>query len=247
MGRRLNGTSSDFLQSASAIDLSAFQTISIQCWALFDDFVNVYVMLETSANSDSNAGAFGFFTKGTSGLYTQCTGNVGADVWQQTTNPTTSSWHHYVIIYDFTAAAGSEVSFLYVDNVAQTASSQTGPNNTGSFGNYILNIGSRNAASNFTLGNIAEIAIWGGIALSSTDVNNLFASGAGVDARTVQSGNLNNYWQICGTASPEPALVGSVALNVTGTSFAIHPVTGNCGAATPGPTPAYAMRSALRW
>ena len=110
-----------------------------------------------------------------------------------------------------------------VDGVAKSLTLGGDNNNTDAFNSTTIALMSRNCTSLFGAGRIAEVAIWGGIQFTQTDVNNLYNSGAGALATSVQAGSLAFYWQILGTASPEPATTGGVNMNVTGTTSVAHP------------------------
>jgi hypothetical protein len=65
------------------------------------------------------------------------------------------------------------------------------------------------------IGLIAHVAIWN-VALSDGDIATL---AGGANPRTIQPGNLINYWPLTGGQSPEQTAVGTGDLTVTGTTF----------------------------
>jgi len=216
MARQFNGTNQS-LQSASTINLSTYNKITVAYWINVNAYSATYVHVETSAISDSTAGTFGIFSDNTANQYIQLVGDAGASN-VSVAHPSAGAWHHYVHIYDFTASSTFEIPQVWIDAVAQNPTG-AGPNNTVNFGNFALNLMSRNNTTYFTPGQFGEFAIWGNYLFNQTDVSALYNGGppsGGALATTVQSGSLVYYNQIRGTTSPEPATVGTVALTVNG-------------------------------
>lgn len=226
MARQFNGTDQS-LQSAATLDGTSVNKIAVQIWLWRNNFSATYTIAETSALSDNNAGSIGIFSDaGTD--FIQCVGNVGVTS-GTIGQPSANAWHHYVYDFDFTQdnATALEIPHIWRDGTeASITPVNQSNNNTGNFGNYTLNLMSRNNSSLWLPGRMAEVAIWAGINLTQDDVDDLWNGGAGVDARTVQNGNLTFYWQLCGAASPETALVGGTSLTVNGATSAAHPISG---------------------
>jgi hypothetical protein len=151
--------------------------------------------------------------------------------------PSAATWHHIVITLDSTAADTDEVVAAWVDGSGQTLTPIANNDGGGTaFPNTTWSFMARNAASLFGAGRIAEIGIWGALNFSQTDVDNLYAAGAGTAASNVQGGSLIHYWQVCGTDSPETATVGGINLTVAGAVNVTHPISGVgiCGAVAGG-------------
>jgi hypothetical protein len=251
VARQTNGTDQS-LQSASAIDLTSYAKIALSFWLWWDAFANNNKLaLELSADVGANAGAFQVAPNRTSSadFGVAAFGNVGFNL-AGLTRPSGAAWHHYVANLDFTKPS-HEVDTIYIDGVSQSLTWSLDENNTGSFGNYVLNVMSRNNAVDFGAGRIAEVAIYADFLLGQTQVDSLYNGGTGIDARTVQGANLHNYWQLCGTDSPEPALVGGVDMTVNGATQVAHPITGagicGSGGAVVPPIFARVVQSGLRW
>jgi concanavalin A-like lectin/glucanase superfamily protein len=234
--RQFNGTDQS-LNSAASIDLTATDHITVAWWGWVDAFGSTKTILESSAISDSNAGSLGLFTTTTPDFFFQAVGNVGASTrdYPNPSDPAGGAWHHYVVVLDFAESGGfGEVKTFYLDGALQTSTANNAVDNTGSFGNYVLNVMARDAGgtpSLFLAGRMAELAIWK-VDFVQADVDSLYASGAGADATTVQGASLNNYWHLCGTSgsSTEPATTGGVDMTVHGATFVAHPISGMCGA-----------------
>jgi hypothetical protein len=105
---------------------------------------------------------------------------------------------------------------------------------------------SRTNSELFGAGRISEVAFYDG-SMNQTDATSLYNSGAGVDARTVQGGSLFYYWQLCGTASPETALVGGVNHHGRWGDGATRPIAGICGVGALAPAATTSPQSALGW
>jgi hypothetical protein len=220
MARQFNGTDQS-LQSASTIDLSSFDKLSLAFWLWWDAFADDDdLAMEFSADyngvttgfiidpNDSSAGGgnFGIALKGDVGY------SVG-----QFTRPSNLAWHQYVIVLDKTKAV-DEVDAVYVDGISQTLGRPQNNNNTNAFGNHTLNFMSRNNTSLFGAGRLAEVAIYGGVNLTqqqATDLQTMCPNFVGTPTYG---------WHLDGDASPEPAFVGGIALNLTGTIKATHPI-----------------------
>jgi concanavalin A-like lectin/glucanase superfamily protein len=227
MARRFNGVD-QFGSSASPIDLSAYSQISISLWLWWDSF----------ANDDDVAMDFGDSGGGPAGFVID-PNDSGSAVWAAysfdagVTNlekancarPSPAAWHHIVVNIDRTLGAASAVTKIYFDGIDQGATNGGG-DSSGNFGSAVLYLMSVEGTSLFGAGCQAEPAIYGGMNLSPTDVSNLWNGGAGQLATKVQGSSLKHYWRMKGDISPEPALVGGIDLNLTGSPpKADHPFT----------------------
>lgn len=233
--RQFNGTD-QALESASNVDLSSYTKITVAFWIWWDSFgTNDDLAMEHSNagdvagfNVDLNCG----FCAGTdvaAGVF-----DAGvvfhAERFRPTSGLSAATWQHHVVTFDKTQSGG-DVTHWYVNG--SDAGTPQGGNPTTNFASTKLYVMSRNSSSLFGAGRIAELAIWGGYNFDGTDVSNLYNGGSGTAASNVQSGSLIHYWQVCGSASPEPASVGSVALNLVGSPTNVtHPISGSgiCGA-----------------
>lgn len=221
--RQFNGTS-DSLQSVSALSsLSGLNAVSLSFWMYWDTFANTdNLAFESSANANSNAGAFivnpnssggcsissGLFefaaATGTSCSLLVCTFN----------RPTSGAWHQYVLTMNFSAGTCG----AYVDGSIPTGLTVVG-SSTGTFSSQILNVMSRNNSSLFAAGRMSEIAIFNGT-VNSSDASLLASCGR---PTSVSSATLIYYWPIK-QVSPETPTTGSINLAVNGTTN----VASNC-------------------
>ncbi len=225
MARQFNGTS-DYLQSATAIDLSGTDQVTVSVWLWVNSYTDSNGLpVETSAQFYTNSGTLILSPdcSGPVGFFAGCRASTGyGSGTTLASRGAAGAWHHYVI--EFNMGATLAVVAAYLDGVSVSLGSEglTGSQGGGDFAANILNIGARNGgASNFFAGRIAQLAFWKGSLLSGTDA-------AAVYHGTPQSASIQPtyYWTIEGSASPEPATVGSVALNVHGTTQVADPTTG---------------------
>jgi hypothetical protein len=242
MARQTDGISHS-LQSASNLSLGAPSKLAVSYWLWWDSFSNNNaIAIESTANYNSNPGAFivNPNDSATSAYQSALKGAAAEYNDGNFARPSAASWHHYLHNYD-TGLATNEYIDAYLDGSLQTLSRVLNDNTTVTFIDSLLNLMSRNNASLFGAGRIAEVAIWGGVNLTGTDATDLFN---GTKLPTdIQAGSLKHYWKLCGVASPEPATVGSVAMTVNGATFVAHPsaVAGSCGIPITGLRPAICL------
>lgn len=219
MARQFNGTS-NFLASASALSLSTHARIAVGFWVKTTFAPDDSMLVELSANSNSNPGSFKILAdESASGeLYADIVGNVGKSS-GHCAPPTDSVWHHMLFNLDMTAST-SEVASIFVDGVSKTLT-RADIDNTGAFGDYVLYAMSRGGVGLFADGAMADLAIWAPTA--PLDVTAAAALAGGARANTVHGGEVVYYWPLAGSTSPEPATVGTVALTVTGATSTADP------------------------
>ncbi len=231
MARRFDG-SSDYLTSASTINLSGTATLGISVWFWIDAYVTsgAYT-ISFDTGGAGVAGGFRWVADGGGASQGMSTWNASETLTNTATfsNPSPGGWHHYVFNFDRSLTA-TDVHVVYVDGVSQTIAYSPAGNPTGNFGNLTLSPMGTSAAFTKQKGRMAELALWS-TELTSGNVTSLYNGGLGADPRSVAAGTLVAYWPICGLTSPEPAVVGSTPLTVTGTVFAEHPIiaTRACG------------------
>lgn len=164
-----NGTSA-YAQSVSAIDLTAYNHVTVEFLLKADTYTNTDQITVEFGPGTSAAGDF-FFTQDNAGGFSTdqlalLSGNVGLS-YAQYLKFSAGAWHHVALDYDMSKASG-EVD-LYVDGILKTPGARpSNANNTGTFGNRTLNVMSRNAASLFAAGTIQHLAIYNG--LDSTSI-----------------------------------------------------------------------------
>lgn len=221
MSRKFNGTSD---AAQITLNLSTFSLITISFWMWWDTFANNdKLALEHTATINSNAGFIvdPNSTAPVNGLI-QIGFTKAAPVaaWVDGfARPSAAAWHHYMLVMNRATPA----NFAWVDGAPQTLT--TGTHTAGTYGNFInstLNLMSRNKASLFGAGRMAELAMWGGVALTTGNAK-AFATGA-APPHLVAPDNLILYPPLFGTDSPEPDYSGKKqSATLTGTSWAAHP------------------------
>jgi hypothetical protein len=230
--RQTNGVD-QCLQTASTVDLSTHAQIAVQMWLWWDAFDNNdSLAMEFSADHNAQTNAFivnpedsGFahFVVG----YHVVAGTYNTRGIEQ---PSPGGWHHVVFNIDRSQPGTGEITSIFVDGVSKVLQTDAVADSVGNFGNHTLYLMSRGCASLWGAGRIAEVAIWGGVNLSASQVASLYNSGNGALANTV--GSVTHYWRLIGDASPEPATVGGINVTVTGATQVTHPfapaATGAC-------------------
>lgn len=193
-----NGTS-QALQSA--LDVSAYTKLVLSFWLYWDAFANGFDMaLELTADGLANTGGFTVSPDWATGEYV-----VGWRSTDQNTHgfsrPSAAAWHHNMVLLDLTVAGGSRGVYLWIDGVAQTPTSTFSTTaGSGTFANGTLNIMSRNAASLFGAGRMADLRVYDGAVVPATQRTALSLS----DPRT--------RWDLYWTPSPTRYLfVGAAA------------------------------------
>jgi hypothetical protein len=213
VARLFNGTS-DHIDVA--LDLSSYTTVSLSLWLWWDAFANNDKLAgEYTTNYNSN-NAF-LIDPNSSGGGIELGMHGPSGYWRDRyTRPSATAWHHWLIVFD----RATPVITLYIDGVAQTATpiDHTG-SAFGNFANSTFYLMSRAGTSLFAAGRLAEVALWGGVALGASHAASLAAAS---DPRNVSTG-LILYLQMRLGQSPEPSQVGTATGIVTGTSLANDP------------------------
>lgn len=231
--RVFNG-SSQSMESASSIDLSGTNVVTISWWFKATTWPSssyeYHFELGTDASSVNDAFNYGDYNAATQTPL--LLGNVGIVAADYSPDIATGQWVNYVAIFDKSkpGGAGSEEVAYYVDGSAQTADTWTGQstNNTNNFGNRILYFMARASSSMWRDGEIADIAIW----TSSLSGGNISSLASGTLPSAI-SPSPAYYWKVCGSASPEPASIGGINLTlVGGPTQSSHPstITSSCAA-----------------
>ena len=205
MARSFNGTS-QAMQSAATIDLSAANQITIAFWMYWTAFANNdQLALETSANYNSNTGALLIDPNGSAANQFEVAVRVnsggGFSNYRYFTRPTAGAWHQYVITFDRTAGLAQVVA-VYVDGISQSLTTLINGDGSsgGGYGNLQWNFMSRNAASLWGNGRIAEFAIWSGVNLTNAEAASL---AKGANPSQIRPASLARYWPCYGTSAPE--------------------------------------------
>lgn len=175
---RFNG-STNIITSASTIDLTATQKITLSCFCNISTYGLTALQSIIESGTASVAGDFGFFINGTIAndpVVIAEFGNVGlnnADFYPSTFGWATSKWYHFTIVYDFSVAAANEV-LLYLNGTLLTADAKRNSSeNTGSFGNKVMSMGARTGGSLYTNVVLSKVALFN-TALTATQILNLY-------------------------------------------------------------------------
>jgi hypothetical protein len=222
--RQTNGVD-QCLQTASNINLSTYAQIAVQMWLWVDSFSNTdRLAMELSEDIDNGHTDAFLANSGNSTTGQFSVGMaLGSGVYNERSfiQPSGGAWHHIVFNINRGQPGSNEILSVFVDGVSQLLQTEFAGDSTGNFGSYPLNLMARNCASLWLAGRIAEVAIWGGVTLSPADIATLYNNGNGRLATEV--GSVTHYWRLLGDASPEPATVGGVNMNVTGATQVTHP------------------------
>lgn len=210
----------------ASVDLSVTRFVSIAFWLWWDaygtdnDLAFEFTADGTAAGSggftlDPNAGdgSWFFWYPGTT---------TTTSISQSFVRPTAAAWHHILLALDAGTSAGAidPSAVVYVDGsvVTLTPSTPATPSFGSGFANSTLNFMSRNNASLFGAGRLAEVGLWNRL-LDATEAGHL---GTDKWAPTLVPTNLIHYWKLEGVASPEPDPAGANA-TVNGAVSTAHP------------------------
>jgi hypothetical protein len=222
--RSLNGTSSDWMKTTSAIDLSFTSILTVSFWLWWNAFLTddqLAIELTTNNNSFNTGFNVDPNDSGARGLGCALLDSSGYNA-AFITPPSAQSWHHYAITFDKASASVSvnAITGMYVDGVAQTLTNQLKNPCANKFANDNLYFMNRGGASLFANGRIAHVALWNVQLLA----NELAALGGGVSPLRIRPLSLKFYWPIWGAFSPElPLIANNPTITVTGTTPAAGP------------------------
>lgn len=225
MARSFNG-SSDFV--STAINLSAFNKISIGFWLNWTTFANDdKLALEFSTNYGANSGGF-IIDPDSNGpsagtFYIGFNGNGGLSV-AHFTRPSAGVWHPYLFQIDGTQSNNANLTFpfIYVDGASQTVIADINSATAHNMGNYTLYSMSRAGTTLFGAGSMADLAIWG-VLLTAGEA---LALARGIRPGAIRPSSLTVWQPMDGLTSPEPDLSGNAKNGtLTGTAYAPGPPT----------------------
>jgi len=213
--RTYNGTSDHLVSAASLSGMAGIHQFSITFALSKTAWSGTVIIAESSANYNSNAGAFVVFSSPsvidwavrTAGGYTECTIPVGS----------TGSFHWYTLTLDTSGSTGTCTAYKDGGSVTATV---TGSSGSTAFTNQTLNVMSRNGTSLFSAGTLSSVSLYSGV-ITLTDAAALASCGS---PSSVKSATVIYYWPM-NQGSPEPASVGGTGLNVTGSANATGPCT----------------------
>lgn len=226
MGRLFNGTTD---RGVANLNLSSFTLITVSFWAYIDSYVNTNKCL-----IDGTVGATvnGFFvwpdnslTSGLSLTEIRSTSGGGQSWDDKHARASAANWHQFMYVFNRTGP----LTKCYIDGAVSTISTVAhDPGPWGSFSNASISLFSMGSSTSFIAGRMADLAIWGGVELTS---GNAISLAAGRRAIVVRSANLVGYWPMenveLASGIPDPDLSGAGAgsITYTGTTPTDDPTT----------------------
>lgn len=217
MARSFNGSSN---YGQIALDLSAHNKITVAFWLWSDTNVDTAHIVMEHANADAGAGGGRWhINHGSSAGKSNVTWVTAATYANyhavEFTRPSAAAWHHWIVTIDGSLSS-SQIVAVYIDGVSVSLTSTNNNAGASSMANQTLNIMSRAGSSLFHDGDMAEMAIWGGVTLDATEAATL---GKGYAPPLVRPASLTLY---------VPMLRDNVALRgaaptFNGTTIADHP------------------------
>ncbi len=191
------------------LNLSGTSQLTVEFWLKWNQYANNDALaMEFTPNFNENPG--GFLIDPNAGEYGGTFGVGIGDTSNRNsiffTRPSAGVWHHYAIVIDTTAAAGSEIT-PYVDGQPVSYQQESAETGQGAFANSTLYLFSRDGNSLFGGGELDELAIYNQ-PLSSTTIFEHYHSS---DVDTAQAPSF--------TVNPSPAVTGqSVTFNASGST-----------------------------
>lgn len=221
MAREFNGVNQSLQSAGNLSTINGASRITVGMWLYTTYVADNDVVLETSANSNAVIGAFKVLANesGSNELYVDTIGNVGRSS-GSCVAPSNNAWHHILFQIDYSKPT-DEIDSIYIDGVSQALTRTNNNNNTNTFGNFALNVMSRDNAALFADGRMAELAVWTPASLfAAADVAQL---AAGYSPQLVRPDELVNHWPLIGRFSPEIDPVGGLNLTVNSATTQDHP------------------------
>jgi hypothetical protein len=220
LARQFNGTS-DFLSTGGASIVLTGSVLSIGFRLYQNSFGSTDALaLETSSNFNLSQSAWSVNPNAsvTANFYFSVFTGSATYLTCFFTRPSAAAWHTYLLVLNVTAINGACAAF--VDGVSVSVTKNTGSTATtfNASSNYPLFVMSRAGTSLFNAGRMTAIALW----TADESANASTLASCSTDPSTIDNANLQYYWKIQQT-SPETPTVGSVNLNVTGTTNVAGP------------------------
>lgn len=166
-GKSLKGTGAGG-RGSIAVDLSAFNKLTLSFWMYWDGFDNAdtQLALEYTADGVSNAGIF-FDPNNSNGFISIASGPIASYGNRSFARPSGAAWHHYFVTIDRSQLYGGIA--LCIDGVSIAPSAQAGGTPGGNFANSTLYLLSRNNASLWGLGRLQNVVLRGGYIGTAAD------------------------------------------------------------------------------
>jgi PKD repeat protein len=147
---------------AIPLNLSGTSQVTVEFWLKWNQYANNDALaMELTPNFNENAG--GFLVDPNAGEFGGTFGvGMGTDSNRNSVffaRPSAGVWHHYAIVLDSTAAAGSEIT-PYVDGQAVSFQQESFGTAQGPFANSTLYLMSRAGSALFGNGSLDELAVY---------------------------------------------------------------------------------------
>lgn len=237
MARTFNGTSDYATVPVDLVTVSpAGSRITLSFWLWMNAFstANTQILLELTANTNTNPGSFFVAPNSSVGFFMSMGDGAGHTEGRFFTQPSSATWHHYLIDVNRggpTPGTAPHTWTVYVDGVNQGLSVQsTTSANIGPFANSTLYVGSRAGTTLFTACRLAELTLYRGLT-SLQQFATMFR--AGMAPVNCYTGFLSNptipskYHPLYGDTTEadlaRDSFVGNQPLTLNGTGIARHP------------------------
>jgi hypothetical protein len=209
------------------LDLTGTNVITVSFWLNTTYVSDDDIILETSANSNFNAGAFKVIANGSgeNRFWVDLVGNVGKSS-GDTADYSDNTWRHFAVVMDM-GRPTNEVSHIYMNGVDWPLQHSYDSNNNGNFGNYTLYMMSRAGSSLFADGLLDDVRIYTR-ELSSDDVVALYQLGGGGAPADITTG-LIGWWKF--DEGSGGTVADSSGSNNTGTIYQATFTSGKLGQA----------------
>jgi hypothetical protein len=156
-----------------AINLSSYSEITLSFWLYWNSWANSDALAgEYSTNYNSSNGGFILDANNSSpdgGTFIISLHNTGGYTAAEFTRPSAAAWHHYLVQFNIGSTGSGQIPAIYVDGVTQSLTYPETAGTSGSFGNYTFYFMSRDGSSLFGAGQMANVAIWGGVLLNTNE------------------------------------------------------------------------------
>lgn len=209
----------------ATLDLSSYSTVSLCMWAWIDVTTNANdnMLMEFGNPHGEIAGGMSLYpnysaANAAQGSFEMEISNGSAAYGDYFARPSAKTWHHYIFGFN----RSTPLLYAYVDG---TLVSTGGIHSGSGFGNFInstFSLFARNGSSLFLAGRVCDVAVYGGVALGSTEA---LLMAAGRRANKARQSNLIAYWPMAQGTTAEPDYSGThnVALTVAGTRLVSGP------------------------
>ena len=202
----LIGSTSDFAWMHGKGNTSAFKW-SVSFWMKYDTAPSginaLEVIFSTNDVTDGAGVTIAYDDRGGAAttlsiflaIYNAATGGAIITLERTEDYPDNTSWHHIVVTYDHSLSSYN--GKIYVDGVVEAQGNDTGNTAANAVSKQVLTIGETGGGaggSNYE-GSLDELAVWN-VALTQTEVSQLYKRNVGEFAYNIQASNLVSYWNM---------------------------------------------------